>query len=171
MGAKWAHMSESHEICVPAVWETDNGRVLYHIACVRASCAPSSLPRPGTPRSARRFTSLPALPRALRRRAVTYIVQGHHFDIFQDVRCYPVLDNSLAAYFISSMWPVLTFARHVLSLRAFTSRRAAFTTLLSAHSALTPFRYLRLTALSLLTLTLTPLAFTILATPYIDFHS
>ncbi|KAJ7490981.1 GPCR fungal pheromone mating factor, partial [Mycena latifolia] len=65
--------------------------------------------------------------------AAQYIVQGHRFEIFQDIGCYPALYNSLPRYFISSMWPVpigLVAAWYcVLSLRAFALRRAAFASL------------------------------------------
>ena len=36
-----------------------------------------------------------------------YIVQGHRFDILEDVGCYPVVYNTLPAYFIYFMWPVV----------------------------------------------------------------
>jgi pheromone a factor receptor len=36
-----------------------------------------------------------------------YIVQGHRFDVFQEIGCYPAIYNTLPAYFISFMWPIL----------------------------------------------------------------
>jgi len=38
---------------------------------------------------------------------VDYIVQGHRFDILEDVGCYPVVYNTLPAYFIYFMWPIV----------------------------------------------------------------
>jgi len=38
---------------------------------------------------------------------VDYVVQGHRFDILEDIGCYPVVYNTLPAYFIYYMWPVL----------------------------------------------------------------
>ncbi|CAK5270658.1 unnamed protein product [Mycena citricolor] len=92
-----------------------------------------------------------------------YIVQGHRFNIFEDIGCYPAIFNTLPAYFISAMWPVIiglvSAVYCVLSLRAFSQRRAAFNQFLSAHNALTPSRYLRLSALASMDLMLTvPLA-------------
>ncbi|KAJ7475477.1 pheromone A receptor-domain-containing protein [Mycena galericulata] len=75
-----------------------------------------------------------------------YIFQGHRFNIFEDMGCYPDLYNSLPTYFISSMWPLIiglvSAVYCVLSLRAFSARRAAFAQFLSAHNALAPARYL-----------------------------
>ncbi|KAJ6463103.1 hypothetical protein DFH09DRAFT_1382543 [Mycena vulgaris] len=39
--------------------------------------------------------------------AAQNIVQGHRFNILEDIDCYPALFNSLPTYFISSMWPLL----------------------------------------------------------------
>ncbi|KAJ7453752.1 pheromone A receptor-domain-containing protein [Mycena latifolia] len=86
-----------------------------------------------------------------------HIVQGHRLDIFDDLRSYfPAPCKSLPTYLISSMWPVLIGSSRACtaSSPARPRRRVAFASLLSAHSALTPARYLRLTALALLTLTL-----------------
>ncbi|KAJ7076813.1 GPCR fungal pheromone mating factor, partial [Mycena epipterygia] len=85
--------------------------------------------------------------------AAQYIVQGYHFNVFEDIGCYPDLYNSLPTYFISSMWPLLigliSAVYCVLYLRAFSARRASFAQFPSAHAALTPARYLRLSALAL----------------------
>lgn len=36
-----------------------------------------------------------------------YVVQGHRFDILEDVGCYPTIYNTLPAYFLVFMWPVV----------------------------------------------------------------
>lgn len=36
-----------------------------------------------------------------------YIVQGHRFNIFEDIGCFPALYNTLLTYFISNMWPIV----------------------------------------------------------------
>ena len=36
-----------------------------------------------------------------------YIVQGHRFDIFEQVGCYPHVVNMLPSYFLVAMWPLL----------------------------------------------------------------
>ncbi|KAJ6487484.1 pheromone A receptor-domain-containing protein [Mycena vitilis] len=95
--------------------------------------------------------------------ALQYIVQCHRYDLLQDIGCFPALYTTLPTYFLSSIWPLLIGLASayycVRSLRAFAAHRAAFAQLLSAHSALTPSRYLRLSALALTDMLLTaPLA-------------
>lgn len=36
-----------------------------------------------------------------------YVVQGHRFNILEDIGCYPVVYNTLPAYFLYFMWPVV----------------------------------------------------------------
>jgi len=36
-----------------------------------------------------------------------YIVQGHRFNIFEDIGCFPALYNTLLTYFISNIWPIV----------------------------------------------------------------
>ena len=35
------------------------------------------------------------------------VVQGHRFDILENIGCYPVIYNTIPAYFLVFMWPVL----------------------------------------------------------------
>ncbi|KAJ6487458.1 pheromone A receptor-domain-containing protein [Mycena vitilis] len=108
--------------------------------------------------------------------ALQYIVQGHRFNIYEQIGCYPALYNSLPMFFVSTIWPPLvgcvSAVYGVLSLRAFTKRRAAFAQFLapppspnspysaassssSALPGLTASRYLRLMALSFTAVLLT----------------
>ncbi|KAJ7732209.1 pheromone A receptor-domain-containing protein [Mycena maculata] len=133
-------------------------RRLYHIASVRCVVITKAEKRRAVLIDSLICGLFPAIYVALQ-----YIVQGHRFNIFEDIGCYPDLYNSLPTYFISSMWPVViglvSAVYCVLSLRAFSARRAAFAQFLSAHNALTPARYLRLSGLALTELLLTvPLA-------------
>ncbi|KAJ7034233.1 fungal pheromone STE3G-protein-coupled receptor [Mycena alexandri] len=133
-------------------------RRLYHIATVRAVVITKAEKRRAVLIDSLICGLFPAIYIALQ-----YIVQGHRFNIFEDIGCYPDIYNALPAYFISSMWPVviglISAVYCVLSLRAFSARRAAFAQFLSAHNALTPSRYLRLSALALTDLLCTvPLA-------------
>ena len=98
-------------------------------------------------------------------------MQGHRFNIFEEVGCYPAIYNTLATYFLNFMWPILiglisasycsTFILHyfyifpdrrydkVRTLVAFTRRRLEFTKLVTAKNpALTMSRYFRLMALA-----------------------
>jgi pheromone a factor receptor len=101
-----------------------------------------------------------------------YIVQGHRFDIFQEIGCYPAIYNTLPAYFISFMWPILiglvsmvycstspSFSSIgakltpsfllALALRAFNRRRIQFNQFLASGTSLTMSRYFRLMALAM----------------------
>ncbi|THH13628.1 hypothetical protein EUX98_g9699 [Antrodiella citrinella] len=101
-----------------------------------------------------------------------YIVQGHRFNILEDIGCTPAIYNTLPAYPLVFMWPVLlsliSFVYAGLTLRAFWVRRIQFSELVSSASSMTVNRYFRLMLLSCLTMLLnTPLsAFSI----YINTH-
>ncbi|KAF9526208.1 fungal pheromone STE3G-protein-coupled receptor [Crepidotus variabilis] len=96
--------------------------------------------------------------------ALQYVVQGHRFDIFEDIGCYPALYNTLVTYFTSCMWPIviglISATYCVLSLRAFTRRRLEFSQFMHSNaSSLTMSRYFRLMALAMSDIILTtPLA-------------
>ncbi|KDR78096.1 hypothetical protein GALMADRAFT_245099 [Galerina marginata CBS 339.88] len=85
--------------------------------------------------------------------ATQYIVQGHRFNIFEDIGCYPALYNTLLTFFVSSMWPLvlglISAVYCVLSLRAFARRRAEFSQFLSSNTTLTMGHYFRLMALAM----------------------
>ncbi|KAJ7643057.1 pheromone receptor [Mycena polygramma] len=93
-----------------------------------------------------------------------FIVQGHRYDILENVGCYPTTYNVVPAYPLSYLWPniinLISAGYVVLTLRAFLQRRAQFASLLSSTlPALTPNRYFRLMALASLELVLNlPLA-------------
>lgn len=50
---------------------------------------------------------LPSLDRMGSLYSTAYVVQGHRFNIFEDIGCYPVVYNTLPAYFLANMWPVV----------------------------------------------------------------
>lgn len=91
--------------------------------------------------------------------ALQYIVQGHRYDILEDLGCQPALYNTLPTYFISYMWPILiglvSAVYCVLSLRSFIRRRVQFNQFLSSNKSLTAGRYFRLMALAACDLTFT----------------
>ncbi|KIJ93461.1 hypothetical protein K443DRAFT_684538 [Laccaria amethystina LaAM-08-1] len=90
---------------------------------------------------------IPALQMALQ-----FIVQGHRYDLFEDVGCYPTTVNTPAAYPLSFLWPnligLVSAVYCVLTLRAFMIRRAQFSQFLSSNTSLTVNRYFRLMALA-----------------------
>ncbi|KAG6906375.1 hypothetical protein DXG01_014248 [Tephrocybe rancida] len=99
--------------------------------------------------------------------AIQYVVQGHRFNIFEDVGCYPALFNTLPAYFLSIMWPIVIGLISVvycgLTLRSFSRRRLEFGSFLSSNKSLTISRYFRLMALAMSDIVFTtPLAIFIL---------
>jgi len=81
-----------------------------------------------------------------------YCVQGHRFNIFEDVGCMPDTYNGLPSYFLVFSWPLIlstiSACYCILTLRAFMKRRAEFKELLSAHNNLNSSRYFRLMALA-----------------------
>ncbi|KAJ3568207.1 hypothetical protein NP233_g5865 [Leucocoprinus birnbaumii] len=84
--------------------------------------------------------------------ALQYVVQGHRFNIYEDIGCFPALYNTLPLYFVSLSWPLIigciSTSYCVLTLRAIVLRRLEFTRILSAHPSITPWRYFRLMALA-----------------------
>ncbi|KZT19586.1 STE3-like pheromone receptor [Neolentinus lepideus HHB14362 ss-1] len=85
--------------------------------------------------------------------ALYYVVQGHRFDIFQEVGCYPVVYDTLPSYFLINMWPVLlgciSAVYCILCIHVFLQRQVQFKEFLSASKGITMGRYLRLMALAM----------------------
>ncbi|OJA20279.1 mating type pheromone receptor 2 [Rhizopogon vesiculosus] len=85
--------------------------------------------------------------------ALQYVVQGHRFDIFEDVGCYPFIYNTLPAFFLSDSWPIIiglvSSVYCALSLRAFYRRRVQFNQFLASNTSLSASRYFRLMALAM----------------------
>ncbi|KAJ3847043.1 pheromone receptor [Lentinula lateritia] len=82
------------------------------------------------------------------------IVQPHRFAIFEEYGCSPATYNTLPAYFLYYMWPVLlglvSLVYSSLTLRSFYVRRLQFNQILSSNNAINPSRYLRLMVLALI---------------------
>jgi pheromone a factor receptor len=81
-----------------------------------------------------------------------YIVQGHRFNIYGDIGCFPFTYNVWPAYVLVSCWPIaigfVSAIYCILSIRAFARRRSQFKELLSANSNLNSNRYFRLMCLA-----------------------
>ncbi|KAJ7475475.1 Rcb3.42 [Mycena galericulata] len=81
-----------------------------------------------------------------------YIVQGHRYDILEDIGCYPYTYNTVPAYPLIFLWPnvmnVISGTYSILTIRAFMKRRAQFNQFLSSNTGLTANRYFRLMALA-----------------------
>ncbi|KAH9837843.1 putative fungal pheromoneG-protein-coupled receptor [Rhodofomes roseus] len=82
-----------------------------------------------------------------------YIVQGHRFNIFEVLGCYPDVYNTLPSIFLVYTWPIViglvSAVYCVLSLHSLLKRQAQFKQFLSSGAGLTPSRYYRLMALSM----------------------
>nr|AAF01420.1 Rcb3.42 [Coprinopsis cinerea] len=86
-----------------------------------------------------------------------YVVQGHRYDIFQDIGCYATTVNTPPAYPLVFLWPTIiglvSAVYCILTLREFMRRRAQFSQLISSNSSsLTVNRYFRLMSLATLEL-------------------
>ncbi|KAF8149756.1 pheromone A receptor-domain-containing protein [Mycena galopus ATCC 62051] len=85
-----------------------------------------------------------------------FVVQGHRYNILENIGCYPTTYNVTLAYPITYLWPniinLVSCCYVVLTLRAFMRRRAQFAQFLSNNSGLTATRYFRLMALASLEL-------------------
>ncbi|KAL0952921.1 hypothetical protein HGRIS_007136 [Hohenbuehelia grisea] len=95
--------------------------------------------------------------------ALQYVVQGHRYNILEDLGCKPALYNTIPTYFISYSWPIIIGLISVvyctLTLRCFFRRRVQFSQFLSSNKNLTAGRYFRLMALATTEMLLTlPLA-------------
>ena len=98
-----------------------------------------------------------------------YIVQGHRFDILEQVGCFPALVNTIPTFFLVHMWPLIlglcsalfcgqfhpkssqnpvSDPPAVLTLISFICRQAQLSQLMPANLTLTPSRYFRLMALA-----------------------
>ncbi|KIK58801.1 hypothetical protein GYMLUDRAFT_170654 [Collybiopsis luxurians FD-317 M1] len=77
-----------------------------------------------------------------------YIDQGHRFNIYEDIGCFPFTYNTWVAYVVSVTWPLvlgcISAVYCVSSIRAFNKRRAQFKELLSNNNNLNSNRYFRL---------------------------
>nr|AAF01419.1 Rcb2.42 [Coprinopsis cinerea] len=86
--------------------------------------------------------------------AAHYIVQGHRFDIVEDLGCRPSIYTSIPAIFIIWVPPFiaifLTFCFGGVALHHFFRRRLTFARhLQNSNSAITPARYFRLMAMAI----------------------
>ncbi|KAF9529291.1 pheromone A receptor-domain-containing protein [Crepidotus variabilis] len=81
-----------------------------------------------------------------------YIVEGHRFNIYEEIGCFPATYNTWPAYILVHTPPLLVslisggFA--IMSIMAFRKRQTEFKEILSSNSNLTSSRYLRLMALA-----------------------
>ncbi|KAH7911860.1 pheromone A receptor-domain-containing protein [Hygrophoropsis aurantiaca] len=84
--------------------------------------------------------------------ALQYIVQGHRYNIFENIGCFPFTFNSPPAYALVFAWPIaigaISACYCILTIRALAQRRSEFKELLSANKNLNSGRYFRLMAVA-----------------------
>lgn len=125
-------------------------RRLYKITCIRTVSVTHEDKRRGIIEDLCVAVGIPVLALVLH-----IIVHPHRFDILENIGCYPVTYNTLPAYFLWLMWPLLlavaSFIYAGLTLRSFFRRRAEFAMLISSqgNSSMNTSRYLRLMILAL----------------------
>jgi pheromone a factor receptor len=86
--------------------------------------------------------------------SLEYIAQGHRFNIFEEIGCYPFTYNTPVAFALVSAPPiaigVVSATYSIMSIRAFNKSRAQFNEFLSncGHSNINNSRYIRLMCLA-----------------------
>ncbi|KAI0035537.1 pheromone A receptor-domain-containing protein [Vararia minispora EC-137] len=84
--------------------------------------------------------------------ALQYVVQGHRFNIYEDIGCLPYTWNTPLAYVLYYMWPLVTgvcaATYCILTIRNFHRRGRALREVLTSHSNLNHGRYVRLMMLA-----------------------
>jgi len=77
-----------------------------------------------------------------------YVVQGHRFNIFEDIGCFPFAYNTPPAYALEWCWPIViscvSACYCVLTILTLAKRRAEFNQMLAGSAGLNSSRYLRL---------------------------
>ncbi|THU83827.1 STE3-domain-containing protein [Dendrothele bispora CBS 962.96] len=83
-----------------------------------------------------------------------YIVQGHRYDLIEQVGCWGTTFNTIPAYPLSFLWPniigLVSMIYGVLTLRAFMRRRQQFSQFLSSSGGMNISRYFRLMCLAMM---------------------
>ncbi|TFK44579.1 pheromone A receptor-domain-containing protein [Crucibulum laeve] len=133
-------------VAIPATSLCINRR-LYHIASVRTVTRSAAEKRRAILMDVCIGVGIPVLIMILQ-----YIVQGHRFDIYEDIGCYPFTYLTWPAFLIVLTPPlalgVASAVYCVLSIMCFRKRQAEFNEILSSNSNLTSHRYFRLMALA-----------------------
>jgi len=133
-------------VAIPACSLCINRR-LYYIASVSSVTKTKSQKRRDIMTDLAIGVGIPVLEMILQ-----YIVQGHRFNIFEEIGCYPATFNTPPAYVLVFAWPMVLgcisgyyCVRTIIELA---QRRAQFMEFLSANKNLSSSRYFRLMGLA-----------------------
>jgi len=122
-------------------------RRLYHISCVRSVTVSKAEKRRAVVVDMAIGLGVPLIFMVLQ-----YIPQGHRFDIWEDIGCFPFTYNTPVALALVSIPPIIigliSGVYGVLSIRSFLLLRSQFQEVLSVNKNLRVGRYLRLMMLS-----------------------
>lgn len=133
-------------VAIPAASLCINRR-LYHIASVRSVTVTKAEKRRAIMVDLAIGLGLPVLEMILQ-----YIPQGHRFDIYEDIGCFPSTYFTPVAIALVHVPPVaigcVSAVYSILSIRAFAKSHAQFKELLSNNSNISTNRYLRLMMLA-----------------------
>ncbi|KAH9936514.1 putative fungal pheromone GPCR, STE3-type [Fomitopsis serialis] len=81
-----------------------------------------------------------------------WFIQGHRFDIYEGIGCWPAIPNTILSWFIFDLWPVffgtMSALYCTLTIRALLKRREQLSQIMAANSGLHFNRYFRLMGLA-----------------------
>lgn len=133
-------------VAIPACSLCINRR-LYHIASVSSVTKTRAQKRHDIMTDLAIGLGIPVLEMILQ-----YIVQGHRFNIFEEVGCYPATFNTPPAYVLVFAWPLalgcISAYYCVRTIVELAQRRAQFMEFLSVNKNLSSSRYFRLMGLA-----------------------
>ncbi|KAG1873819.1 pheromone A receptor-domain-containing protein [Suillus subluteus] len=133
-------------VAIPACSLCINRR-LYHIASVSSVTKTRAQKRRDIMTDLAIGLGIPVLEMILQ-----YIVQGHRFNIFEEVGCYPATFNTPPAYALVFAWPLvlgcISAYYCVRTIVELAQRRAQFMEFLSVNKNLSSSRYFRLMGLA-----------------------
>jgi len=140
-------------VAIPAASLCINRR-LYNIASIRSVTFTKNDRRRGILIDLAIGVGLPVLVMALQ-----YVVQGHRFDIFEDIGCVPFTYNTPLAYPLVYVPPlviaIISGVYSALTIRVFSIRHVEIKAVMSTNNTVTFSRYFRLMALAAVDLLLT----------------
>ncbi|KAF9468427.1 pheromone receptor [Collybia nuda] len=133
-------------VAIPASSLCINRR-LYHIASVRSVTITHAEKRRGIMVDLAIGLGIPIMEMILQ-----YIPQGHRFNIFGEVGCFPFTYNTPVAVVIVMVPPIviglISAVYSILAIRAFNKSRSQFKELMSSNKNLNTNRYIRLMCLA-----------------------